>query len=145
MKDNLIPTGKVPTREEIVRLQSEMAKLPQADLRTQHYFADGMYCRELFRAAGTLIVGKVHKAEHFFIITKGRMIVWTDKGMVECGAGTILVSKPGTKRVTLSTEDSIGITVHRTDLKDLDAIEAELIEPDTEALFDAGNLLRALP
>ena len=53
-----------------------------------------------------------------------------------------LDSKPGTKRVTLAVTDAIGITIHRTDKTDLDEIEAELIEPDPSALFDARNKLK---
>ena len=119
--------------------------MPQAQLETKHYFADGMYARELHRPAGTLIVGKVHKREHFFVITKGRIMVSTAEGMRECPAGTVIVSQPGTKRVTLALEDSVATTFHRTDSRDLDAIEAEIIEPDENALFDARNQLKALP
>jgi hypothetical protein len=48
-------------------------------------------------------------------------------------------SQPGTKRVTMAVTDSIGITIHRTDKTNLDEIEADLLEPDTTALFDARN------
>jgi hypothetical protein len=57
-------------------------------------------------------------------------------------AGDIIESQPGTKRVTLAVTDAIGITIHRTDLTDLNEIEAELIEPDTTALFDSKNKLK---
>jgi len=39
----------IPTREEIDRLQREMAVMPQAQLETEHYFSGGMYCRKLTR------------------------------------------------------------------------------------------------
>ena len=57
-------------------------------------------------------------------------------------AGDIIECKLGTKRVTLATMDSIGMTVHRTDKTDLDEIEKELIEPDETALFDSSNKLK---
>ena len=132
-----------PDRAAIERLQAEMAKMPQAELTTEHYFADGMYCRYLPRPAGTLIVGKVHRKEHFYMVVSGRVRVTTDDGVVDISAPRVIVSKPGTKRAVLALEDSVCLTVHRTDNTDLEEIEAELVEPDVLALFDAHNKLRA--
>ena len=130
------------SKEQINRLQSEMAAMPQAELVTEHSFSPGMYLRKVFRQAGTLIVGKVHKEPHFFLCAKGEIIAWTETGMRHLYAGDVVESKPGTKRVTLAVTDAIGITIHRTDKTDLDDIEAELIEPDTAALFDSSNKLK---
>jgi quercetin dioxygenase-like cupin family protein len=133
-----------PTREQIDRLQAEMVKMPQAELETEHFFSPGMYCRRVYRSAGTLIVGKVHKEPHFFMCAKGEIIAWTEAGMRKLQAGDVIESKPGTKRVTLAVTDAIGITIHRTDKTDLDEIEAELIEPDDTALFDSSNKLKQI-
>ena len=130
------------SREQVERLQAEMATMPQAELVTEHQFSPGMYMRKLYRPAGTLIVGKVHKEPHFFLCAKGEIIAWTESGMKRLQAGDVIESKPGTKRVTLAVTDAIGITIHRTDKTDLDEIEAELIEPDPSALFDARNKLK---
>jgi quercetin dioxygenase-like cupin family protein len=136
---------KIPDAEQIGRLQEEISKMPQADgLVTEHFFSDGMYSRKVFRKAGTLIVGKVHLKDHFFICTKGEIIAWTENGMKKLSAGDIIECKSGTKRVTLATMDSIGTTVHRTDKTDLDEIEAELIKPDETALFDSSNKLKSI-
>ena len=132
----------VPTREEIQRLQDEMAKMPQAELQTEHYFSQGMYCRKVFRKAGTIIVGKVHKKDHFFMCAQGQIIAWSEKGMVTLNAGDVLCSKAGTKRVTMAVTDAIGITVHKTNKSDLDKIEKELIEPDELALYDSSNNIK---
>jgi hypothetical protein len=134
----------VPTREQIDKLQAEMVKMPQAELQTEHFFSPGMYCRRVYRSAGTLIVGKVHKEPHFFMCAKGEIIAWTEVGMRKLQAGDVVESKPGTKRVTLAVTDAIGITIHRTDKTDLDEIEAELIEPDDAALFDSSNKLKQI-
>ncbi len=133
-----------PTREQIETLQKEMSTLPPVELPTDHYFHAGMYCRKLFRPAGTLIVGKVHKQDHFFMCAVGEIIAWSEKGMVTLRAGDIIESKAGTKRVTLAVSDSVGVTFHRTDKTDLDEIEAELIEPDETALFDSHNRIKVL-
>ena len=138
----IIEQIKIPSKEEIDRLQVEMSLLPQAELETEHYFSGGMYCRKLIRPAGTLIVGKVHKKDHFFLCAAGEIIAWSEKGMVRLKAGDIICSKPGTKRVTLAVTDAIGITFHKTDETDLDKIELEMIEPDELALFDSSNKLK---
>ena len=132
------------SQEQIDRLQSEMVKMPQAELLTEHFFSPGMYCRRVYRSAGTLIVGKVHKEPHFFLCAKGEIIAWTENGMKKLQAGDLIESKAGTKRVTLAVTDAIGITIHRTDKTDLDEIEAELIEPDDLALFDSSNQIKEI-
>ena len=127
------------------RLQAAMARMPQADLATQHFFADGMYCRFLPRPAGTLIVGKVHRREHFYVVCCGTVRVTDGDGPAQEFVGpAVLVSKPGTKRAVFAMTDATCMTVHRTDETDLDAIERELIEPDNAALFDARNHLKAI-
>lgn len=143
--NNIIEQMGIPSKEQIEKLQSEMAKMPQVELETEHYFSGGMYCRKLIRPAGTLIVGKVHLKDHFFMCAKGEIIAWSEKGMKTLKAGDIIESKQGTKRVTYAVTDAIGITLHKTDKTDLDDIEAELIEPDATALFDSSNKLIEKP
>jgi len=139
--DDLVAV-KVPSREEIQRLQNELMAGPQVELTTEHYFNGGMYCRKVFRPAGTIIVGKIHKSDHFFMCTSGEIIAWSEKGMVTLKAGDVIESKAGTKRVTLAVVDSIGITVHKTDKTDLDEIEAELIEPEEVSMYDSSNKIK---
>jgi hypothetical protein len=56
--------------------------------------------------------------------------------------GDVIESQPGTKRIILALTDAIAINVHKTDKTDLDEIEAELLEPEPAALFDASNNLK---
>lgn len=134
----------LPHREDVERLQTALAQLQQVELSTKHHWADGMYCRELFRPKDTLIVGKVHKREHFYIVLSGEVTVVGEGTRERIKAPRIIVSAPGTKRAVFAHEDSICITVHRTDSKDLEAIERELIEPDETALFNAHNSPKGL-
>lgn len=131
-----------PSRDQIETLQREMSAMPQVELPTDHHFHGGMYCRKLFRPAGTLIVGKVHKQDHFFMCVAGEIIAWSEKGMVTLRPGDIIESKAGTKRVTLAVCDSIGVTFHRTDKTTLEEVEEELVEPDENSLFGIGNKLK---
>ena len=131
-------------RAQVDALQSVMLQMPQVELPTEHYFADGMYCRFLPRKEGVLIVGKVHKKEHLYIVASGTVAVTTDEGVQEITGPRVLVSRPGTKRAVLALTDAVCMTVHRTENTDLDEIERELIEPDDSALFNAQNELKEI-
>lgn len=138
-----IDVSRQVSREKIEALQAEILKMPQCeDMVTTHYFNGGMYCRKVWRPAGTLIAGKIHKAAHFFLCAAGEIIAWSETGMRHMMPGDVIESQPGTKRITLALTDAIGITIHKTDKTDLDEIEAELIEPEPCALFDSGNNLK---
>ena len=131
-------------REAVDRLQREMLAMPQATgMRTAHAFHAGMYCRRLFRPAGTVIVGRVHKKPHLFVCVSGEIVAWSETGMRRLLPGDLIESQPGTKRVTYAVKDSVGMTVHRTDQTELEALEAELLEPEPNALFDIRNELKA--
>lgn len=134
-----------PTLADIWDLQRALSTLPQIEPVTNHHFADGMYCRSVFRVAGTLVVGKVHKKEHFFILVSGEMSVWSEEGMKRICAPHVWVSKPGTKRATYAHTDATAMTVHRVSFIDLNDIEKELIEDDPSSMFDADNKVRTPP
>lgn len=116
--------------DQILALQKAMLDMPQLDLPVKHHFADGIYARELFRPAGTLIVGKVHAKENFYLLVAGEIVAWTEEGMKRFKAFHMMVTKPGTKRVTYAVTDAICITFHATKETDLDKIEAELVIPE---------------
>ena len=137
-----LPDG-APTRAKIEQLQAAMRALPQVTLETLHYFADGMYAREVRRPAGTTIVGKVHKREHFYIVLTGELTIAGDGYREHVVGPRIFVSQPGTKRAVYAHTDAVCLTVHRVASQDLDEIEAELVEPDDTALFDARNQPKA--
>lgn len=138
---DLAPAGSIG------HLQAAMSRLPQVrDMVTEHYFADGMYCRVVARSAGTLIVGKVHKREHFYMVVQGAVALIQDGAEQRIyEAPSVVVSKPGTQRAVLALEDSVCLTVHRTNNTDLEEIERELLEDDPGALFDSHNRLKELP
>lgn len=143
---NDLTEAKTPGREEIDRLQAFMATMPQIELPTEHFFANGMYARFMPVKAGSLIVGKVHRTEHFFVLCHGTMRITDGNGAAQDITGpAVIVSQPGTKRAGLALTDTACLNIHRTDKTDLDEIEEELVEPDETALFDARNELKELP
>lgn len=132
---------ETPTREQIDRLEGEIKKFKQHEFKTSHYFAQGLYAREIFIPAGTVLTGKVHKAEHLNIVSQGDITVWTEHGMKRVQAPFTMVSKPGTKRVGFAHSDTIWTTIHACEEKDIEKIEQLLIEDDPTALYGVGNRL----
>jgi hypothetical protein len=133
---------RLPTLAQIQALQAAGALLPQIELKTEHFWADGLYARMLFRPADTLIVGKVHLREHLYVVLSGEVTITGDGYKEHVIGPKVFVSQPGTKRAVYAHTDATTMTVHRTDERDLDKIEAELIEPDEGAMYDSANLLK---
>ena len=116
--------------------------MPQYELMTDHIFHGGMYCRQVFRHAGVLIVGKVHKKEHFYMIVSGTVAITTDDGAIEVTGPYLFCSKPGTKRAVLALTDTLCITIHRVDSDTVEDAESELVEEDPDSMYTVGNKLK---
>ena len=126
----------------IEALESGLRMLPQYEPETKHYFHGGMYCREVYRDAGVLVVGKVHKKEHFYEIVSGRVKITGGNEVVEAGAGTLFLSQPGTKRAVFALEPTICRTFHRIESDNVEDAEKELVEDDDTSMYLAGNSVR---
>lgn len=138
---------RMEMRAAVKRLQDELVKLPQCEPKTDHYFADGLYARTVWSQAGTVIVGKVHKTEHFYAVLSGRVRVTTDRGVIELDARNgpqILTCPPGTKRAVFVIEDAWRMNVHRNpdNIRDIDVLEPQLVEEDENSPFLPGNKLK---
>lgn len=108
-----------------------MGKLPQVRMPLKHYFAPGVYIREILMPAGTYVIGKIHKTEHFNIIQKGRLnLVNEDGSATELCGPTTFVSGAGVQKAMYILEDTIWSTVHITNERNMEALEAEIIEAD---------------
>lgn len=139
---NALALPNIPTREQIERLELEIRQQEQAPIETRHYFAQGLYAREIRIPAGMLLTGRVHKAEHLNIISQGDITVWTEEGMKRLLAPSTLISRPGTKRVGLAHTDTVWTTVHACAERDLEKLERELLEPDEFSPYAVGNVLK---
>lgn len=83
---------------------------------TTHMFTNGMYIREIFMPAGSLITSKIHKTEHPYIVSYGKVAVSIDsEDWNEITAPYTGITKPGTRRVLYIIEDCIWTTFHRVD------------------------------
>ena len=124
-------------REKVSYLVDEFAKLPQVECPLRHYFAPNVYIREIFMPSGAVVIGKIHKTEHFNIIQRGCVSLISENGDREVLHGPCtFVSKAGVQKVLYIHEDTVWSTIHITDERDLEKLEAQLIEPDKYPQFD---------
>lgn len=118
------------SNERVNELEAMMRQLPEVECPVQHRFTPGLYVREVFVPAGTLVATKIHQTEHPFVISQGVVAVWTeDEGVKILRAPYTGITKPGTRRVVFVHEDCIWTTFHPTNETDLDVIEKQLIFP----------------
>jgi hypothetical protein len=135
-------------KDQLAHLQSELLKLPQYEPTTNHHFANGMYLRTVWSPAGSVIVGKVHKTEHFYAVISGRVRVTTEHGVREFNATRdgpqILTCPIGTQRAVYVIEDAWRMNVHRNpdNITDIETLERELVEEDETCPFLPGNKLK---
>jgi hypothetical protein len=122
--------------ENIIEVVSEM---PTAEFELKHLIADGIYVREMHVKKGTFIVGAIHKSETIAALVKGRLRLWTPEGMSIISAYCSILSPPDTQRMALVLEDTIFITMHRTDRLTVKEIEDECVVGGSSVLL-GGSL-----
>ena len=71
-------TPAIDTR--VARLETALNALPQVDCPVRHYFAPGLFAREITIPAGTCLVGAVHKTENLAVLSAGRLRLVTEVG-----------------------------------------------------------------
>jgi len=119
---------QTPDQKQVDNMQAVLLKLPQTDCPLTHRFTPNLYTREIFMPKGTLIISKIHKTEHPFVIVKGKVSVWVEEiGTVTYTAPYVGITKPGTRRVLYIHEDCSWLTFHATDKTTPEEVEADVI------------------
>lgn len=132
--DNTGSADPLALRERINIIQA--AALQHKDrilaLPLTHYFANGVYAREIFIPKDTLAIGRIHKYPQINIISKGDLSIVTDEGIERVQAPFTKVSPAGTKRAVYAHEDTVFTTIIATDETDIDKIEDHLTAASDE-------------
>jgi hypothetical protein len=102
------------TLENIEKLESALLRMPQVELPLTHMFAPGVYWREMFAPAGTLVVGHMHKTKHFNVLLSGKMVVLVDGKPFEMKAPEVFVSEAGVRKVAYVTQDMRFVNIFPT-------------------------------
>jgi hypothetical protein len=126
---------RLDLRSKIIALESKIAELPDAFVGDsdicplKHSFGGGIYMREIFIPADTLLTGKIHRHDHPNVLLEGEVSVVTESGGVELlKAPLAMISPSRTKRALYTHTDCRWITFHNVgDERDLQKIESMII------------------
>jgi len=99
--------------KSVDQLEASLLEMPQVDCPLKHTFTPGLYSRQIFMPKDSVIVSKIHKTEHQFVVSMGVAFVKVnDEEWEEIKAPYIGITKPGTRRVLVIGEDCIWTTFH---------------------------------
>jgi hypothetical protein len=103
-----------------------------------HHFTPGLYCRQIFMPARSVVVSRIHKTEHPFVVSQGHCCVYNERGeWLELRAPHFGITTPGTRRFLVMLADTVWTTFHPTQLTNVREIEAHILEPiDSQLLTE---------
>jgi hypothetical protein len=99
------------------------------ELTPVHHFSDGVYVRELFIPAGTILTSKHHLTNHTVIVSQGDIAVWSEEfGAQHISGPVTYASSAGSRRIGYAFTDTVWSTVHPnpTNTRNVEEIEARL-------------------
>jgi hypothetical protein len=137
-------------RQKLYQLQESVGReLGHVECPLQHVFGPNAVARTMFIPAGTVIVGKIHKHEHFNTLSQGRVSVMTEAGGVEELQGPLTMLSPaGCKRAVYAHTDAVWTTFHNLprDGMTLEEIEDHVIAKTYEDYqrFIEGNTMNKI-
>jgi hypothetical protein len=108
-------------------------RFPKKECDVNHSFFEYLYVRECVLEAGMRVTSKIHRHRHPYVLMEGAAEVWIDRIGWKLIEGPYYgVTEAGTRRVLKIIKTCFWLTFHGHplgDTKDLDEIEAYVIEP----------------
>jgi quercetin dioxygenase-like cupin family protein len=92
-------------------------------LDVQHFFAAGLYAKQMTLNVGGYITGHVHLYDHMSILAKGSVVVNLDGVKKQYNAPAVITVKKGQAHDVYPLTDSVWYCLHATDLTDPDEID----------------------
>jgi len=116
------------SRDEVIDVvENIIAHQPQVECPVIHRFTKGMYIREAFVPANTLLTSKTHKDEHPHVLSQGTITMWDGEGgQITVSAPYTGITKANARRVVLVHEDCIFTTFHVTDKTTVEEAEKDV-------------------
>jgi hypothetical protein len=127
-KEKFLAEYRIKLKEvQDLALQQEQIQCP-----VTHNFAPNVYMRQILMPAGSFIIGKTHKTEHFNIILAGSAEVMIDGVIQFIQAPFTFTSKAGAKKVLRIHEEMIWATIHPTEETDIEKLEELFVFTEEE-------------
>ena len=101
------PTTSIEELVDKVRPYDKRTELPMS-----HFFGDNLYVRQAVYPKGTLIVGRIHKFDHVFMLLSGKITVWTRDGKTTLTGPCIFESKAGVQRIGYVHQNAVCLNMH---------------------------------
>jgi hypothetical protein len=102
---------------------------PTVDCPLIHKFLPGLYIREILMPESAVVTSQIHKTKHPFFVLQGKVSVFSENdGEQFIEAPFWGVTKPNTRRVLRIHENTVWITIHRTDRQPKDDSQESLLE-----------------
>ena len=135
-------------------VEARMSELGTVDIPVVHVFSPGLYTRSMVDVPpDTYLVSYIHKTPHQFIMSKGKIVVYTEKeGMVILQAPYLNLTEAGTRRFAKTMDYVTWTSIHATNIQPKDdskeafdeavrLVEEELFEKrENVFLFKAQDL-----
>ncbi len=85
---------------------SRLKQCEQPDIKHEHRFTGGMYCRTFFPKANTFVVGKIHKFAGVNMLLSGAVTIYDGETTQYYKAPQTFITKGNDQKVGYFTEDS---------------------------------------
>jgi hypothetical protein len=119
-----------PVTAVMDRIREGVAALPQVPFEPSHFFADGLYARQVVIPAGVMLVGKIHLTGHINVLLEGEIDVMTHLGVDRYKAPAVIISQAGEQKIGHAITPCTWITIHATTETDIATLEAQLVTTD---------------
>lgn len=133
-------------RSKVEALESAMLSLPQVVCQIRHYFAPGLYAREINIPAGAVVTGAIHKTENLIVVSVGRLEIVAEDGTRIVSAGDTLTCNAGMKNAVHALEDSrwTNFMANPTNETDIDKLVEIFTESKASELLGGRDNIQLL-
>jgi len=132
-QDSVVECADIATLDpeamaRLVHFEHALAKQPQFKCPVRHYFAHGLYVREIFIPAGVALVGYVHMQECVTTVSAGVIVIGDGNEPRVIAAPYTMACPAGSKKAGYALRDTVWTDSYANpdNERDIDVLEARL-------------------